>query len=72
MIDVASASVYPFHKIFPTTFKSFHWNITGSKLNLLPEWFKHVKDVIDPTIPFTVTVHTVDSEFVEVIQSAFY
>jgi hypothetical protein len=66
IIDVASAPIFPFHKIFPTTFKAFHWNIVGSKINLLPEYFKSFKQFVDPSVPMSITVHPIESEFVKV------
>lgn len=67
IVDVASAPVFPFHQIFPITFKSFHWKITGSKASLLPEYFKTFKQFVDPSIPMSITVHPVaESEFVKV------
>ncbi|KAI6176827.1 hypothetical protein M3Y97_00841000 [Aphelenchoides bicaudatus] len=68
IIDVATAPVFPFHQTFPTTLKAFHWNITGSKVNLLPEWFKAFKQLVDPSIPLSITVHPIESsEFVKAV-----
>jgi hypothetical protein len=42
--------------------------VSGSKLSLLPEWFKGFKGLIDPSVPFITTVHPIDpSEFVEAV-----
>jgi hypothetical protein len=63
--DLMIAPVFPFIRMLSFTLKPYYWKLTGTKAFLLPDWFKHAKQFLDPSIPLSITVHNSESEYIK-------
>ncbi|KAI6188236.1 putative protein C05D11-like isoform X2 [Aphelenchoides besseyi] len=66
-VDVAVAPITPQHIVHAYDLKPYYWNLSGSKVQLLPSWFESVKCCIDGNIPFNITLHDAPTDFVKAV-----